>query len=424
MFVIFLYQVELEILKYYMRCEKDASLISQQNFKSLILEICILSIFFVPDFIIVTNYIGLKYLYPVNAFFCLLSTVKIYVISNWIFHISKWRKCSNIVICHKYQVLPNLHFVNIAMFKQHLIIANLIIFLFSAIYYGFLLHSFNLGVFLEEEDKNIFTEVRYDIFISIYMIIETCLTLGYGEYPDSSYVGKFVTISSVFWGWVCLSLIIVFAFRKMDFDEDEKKSYYAFKTSEFKEIARQNAIKVIKLTLRLNMLKLRDSQCKFLHNYENYNILKFLNKESELNSSNHLNKIFCYGHIKQKSIRFYNKIFSFFLLKELCRDFKKSVRILDCHLPSSDVLMNSFISKIDDSYVRINKFIDLIQEGGNEFKRQLNQSENTIKRLIRIKTLQSKIGNYFLKKNNLRIMKKYGRTLVLDPSRVLNLDFK
>ena len=97
---------------------------------------------------------------------------------------------------------------------------------------------------------------------------------------------------------------------------------------------------------------------------------------------------------------------------------------MDCHLPSSDVLMNSFISKIDDSYVKINKFIDLIQEGGNEFKRQLNQSENTIKRLIRIKTLQSKIGNYFLKKNNLRIMKKYGRTLVLDPSRVLNLDFK
>ena len=68
--------------------------------------------------------------------------------------------------------------------------------------------------------------------------------------------------------------------------------------------------------------------------------------------------------------------------------------------------MYNIISTIDETYVKLNKFIDSIQVVGDEFKGQLAESENKLKRLIQINELQNKIGKYFVKKNNLNLMNR------------------
>ena len=413
-FVVLLHSVEVDIKIYYRIYEDKKSIFSWEILKKLMLEIAILSIFLVPDYVIITKYVSNIYLYPINGYFCLFSTVKIYVIFNMIFLFSKWRQNSNLVICNKYKVIPNLNFVNIAMFKQNLIVINLIILMFSCIYTGVLVWIFNVGIFDYDGEKYTKND-NYNIIICIYLIFQTCTTLGYGEYVNSSFSSKFIAISSVFWGWVSVSLIVVFAFKKVDFNEDELKAYYAYKKKEYLETTQQKAINLIKLFVRFNyLLKVKDPVYKFMFDDPHYDLSYFMSKRRKTTMSS--SKLFNIIHDlkeKQKAVRFYNKVYHLMKLNKLCKDFYDSQRIWRCFLPSSDERMFNFIAKIDETNVRLNEFINMIDTVGKEFRSQLDESENNLKRLIRISQLQKKVGELFVRKNNINLMKKKSATVIL-----------
>ena len=62
---------------------------------------------------------------------------------------------------------------------------------------------------------------------------------------------------------------------------------------------------------------------------------------------------------------------------------------------------------------RLNEFINMIDTVGKEFRSQLDESENNLKRLIRISQLQKKVGELFVRKNNINLMKKKSATVIL-----------
>ena len=201
----------------------------------------------------------------------------------------------------------------------------------------------------------------------------------------------------------------------MEFDEDELKSYYAYKKSEYKETTNQKAIKLIKSLVRFHyLLKVRKPQYKFLYEDLKYDVQSFVNwrRTTNISSSNNLIKFVFDVQEKTKLIRFYNKLFCFITIQGLCKDFYNSQRMHKCYLPSSDERMHNFISNIDETYIRLNDLIECLQVAGNEFKCQLEQSENNLKRLIRVSQLQNVIGKYFLRRNNMYLMKRNGRTLI------------
>ena len=100
-------------------------------------------------------------------------------------------------------------------------------------------------------------------------------------------------------------------------------------------------------------------------------------------------------------------------LNKLCKEFYDSQRIWRCFLPSSDERMFNFIAKIDETNVRLNEFINMIDTVRKEFRSQLDESENNLKRLIRISQLQKKVGELFVRKNNINLMKKKSATVIL-----------
>jgi len=418
--IVLQYQVEVDIAKYYRTCQEDDSIVSFSIFKRMILEMLVLSIFFPPDYLIITDFNEKRYLYTLNAFICVISTIKIYVVGNSIFYYSKWREQSNIVICKKYKVNPDLTFVNLAMFKQHLILFNMITFFISVFYLGFLLWCFDMGIFVSDDSHNYVKVNDYDISTCIYLILQTCTTLGYGELVQSSYTGRFIAISSVIFGWVCLSLIIVFSFKKLDFDEEELKAYYEYKKREIKDITEKKAISLIKMFMRFRyMLIVKKDTYNFLtdqgdkYQYETFLTLRRSKRKNSVNNTK-LKKLIDKDKDNIYVLRFYNKIFGFNTLYSYVIDFFKSNRILKCYLPTLEVKMQNFITAIDENYKKLNFMIDSLQTIEIELKQQAQESRDSQSKLIKIEEIQSKIARFFIKLNNQNFSKKNGYSFNYD----------
>lgn len=60
---------------------------------------------------------------------------------------------------------------------------------------------------------------------SMWLIIITMATVGFGDYWPTSYLGRIVGMLSCFWGVFTLSTFVVVLNNLLEFNEGEEKSY-------------------------------------------------------------------------------------------------------------------------------------------------------------------------------------------------------
>lgn len=408
-----LYKVELDIFKYYNTCEQENHVFSTNSYKIMIQEILILSIFYPPfaDVIFITSFTRKKYVYTLNSFICMFSTIKIYNLSHTFFYFSKWRKNSNATICQKYFGVPGLSFANKSTFKQDSIKVNVIIFILSMLYLGFLLRSFNIGVFKMNDKGQYFKDNEYNLYISMYIISETCTTLGYGEFTPGTYSGRFIAILSVIFGWVCYSLVIVIVHKKLEFDDDELKAYFSYKKNEINEITLAKSRIVIKNFMRFRfMLVAKKQKLKFMSEETRCQFEKMIDKKKKLSNFNY-SLFFSNEDVAkhQLLVRFFNKMFCFNRLFFANLEFMKNYKILKCYVPTLEEKMHTFTNTVEDEYKELFQLIDKIEINSKEFKNQFENSQLHLIKMKQISHYQNKIANFMIKKNNSNISELFGK---------------
>ncbi len=414
-FLLMIYKSELRIQKYYYYCTSLDNLFSSGLWKSLFIEILVLSLFTPPFTYIHFNFnlFGLMFIYTLNSFIAFLSIFKLYVIFKCYALFSKWNNSDNMPICNKYFGKPGISFIFKATFNQNPLRLTFIFFILSISFFSLLLNFFNIGVF-NVNDLVGYSKIDEDLETSIWVILETCVTLGYGEIiTPKTFVSRLIAIISALIGWTCISFLILFARVILELDVEENNSFILYKKLEIEEKTNNQASKVIWRLIQFRMV-LTNKEHKipdFLLYNKNYQIDFFLTKFKttlNLNYENFMNhrkeSLKFEEEIKKIPpffLRFYNKFMSFNEVNHACISFNKSMNIFKSFSPSSSEEMSRVSKNIDKNYGKLNDYItskfkfirnnlDILSNDAREFK-------NKMRRIIKI---QKKITDYYVKINN------------------------
>jgi len=414
-FLLMIYKSELRIQKYYYYCTTLDNLFSSGLWKSLFIEILVLSLFTPPFTYIHFNFnlFGLRFIYTLNSFIAFLSIFKLYVIFKCYALFSKWNNSDNMPICNKYFGKPGISFIFKATFNQNPLRLTFIFFILSISFFSLLLNFFNIGVF-NGNDLVGYSKIDEDLETSIWVILETCVTLGYGEIiTPKTFVSRLIAIISALIGWTCISFLILFARVILELDVEENNSFILYKKLEIEEKTNNQASKVIWRLIQFRMV-LTNKEHKipdFLLYNKNYQIDFFLKKFKTTLNLNYENVM---NHRKESIkfeeeikkippffLRFYNKFMSFNEVNHACISFNKSMNIFKSFSPSSSEEMSRVSKNIDKNYGKLNDYItskfkfirnnlDILSNDAREFK-------NKMRRIIKI---QKKITDYYVKINN------------------------
>jgi hypothetical protein len=82
--------------------------------------------------------------------------------------------------------------------------------------------------------------------------------VGYGEIYPKSHLGRFVGITSCFWGFFVISMMVVTMGSIVKFSLEEESSYNMFKRLEYTDNIREKAILALGSAFRKKMVQRRD----------------------------------------------------------------------------------------------------------------------------------------------------------------------
>jgi hypothetical protein len=170
---------------------------------------------------------GLLYVYNFNSIFSILVLAKLYVSIRVITYTSRWNRHTALAICNKHKVKPGFQFtVKSEMKKRPILVLSIMSLIFLGIL-GFTLREFEFGIIDPRTVKGL--KVSNDLsYLSnnFWLIIQTMMTLGYGDYFPRSHLGRFVGVFACIVGLLLLSLIVVAFSSLLEFSNEQKKAFY------------------------------------------------------------------------------------------------------------------------------------------------------------------------------------------------------
>ena len=297
------------------------NLISSGMYKTFIIELIISSVFYPPFLksIIISESNEYQFIIIVNAVICLITLFKFYHIIRIYKYTSKFLDFNAYSICNKYFSKADFLFAFKAELKSRPFLALSIVFLLFLLLMSFSLRTFENGVFISERyliDNNYDVETTDAFSIStrkiptkgtqkldyiansLWFIIVTVTTVGYGDAYPKTHLGRIVTSISCIFGMFLVSLITASLNRYTEFSSEEKKAYLTLKQLQMEKEVNRKAAEVIKIILMINKsikIKMHDSQKKPFSN-NNVNI----NNDNTIN--NNINKRLKSKHISNFDI--------------------------------------------------------------------------------------------------------------------------
>jgi hypothetical protein len=415
LFLIMIYKNELRVQKYYCYCTTEDNLYSSGLWKSLLIEILVLSVFTPPFTYIHFNFnlFELRYIYTLNSFIAFLSIFKLYVVFKCYALFSKWTNFDNMPICNKYFGKPSVSFIFKATFTQYPFKLIVIFFILSMSYLSLLLNFFNIGLFIGN-DLSGYSKTSEDLYTSFWVILETCVTLGYGEIiTPKTFLTRLIAIISALTGWTCISFLILFAREVLELDAEENNSYIRYKKLEIEDKTNNQASKVIWTLIQFHMVLINKEHKipDFLFYNKNYQIDFFLKKfkaSLNFNSENFIYKtkdsLKFEEDIKKIPhffLRFYNKFMSFNEVNQACISFNKSMNILKSFSPSSSEEMSRVSKTIDKNFGKLKEYItSKFKSIRNDIDKLSTDTKDFNNKMRKIIEIQKKITDYYVKINN------------------------
>jgi len=410
------YSYSLEIQKYYMYCTKEDSLISSGMFTNLITEICIMSIFYPPyiNVLMVLESLTHIHFYSLNSICLYFVFIKLYSFFRSFAYFTKWLIEDNVAVCNKYIGTPGIKFASRSTYKQSPIQMITLAFIIMILLFGLMLNLLDFAVFVKKGD-NTYDKVEKGQDLSIWIIVETCTTLGYGEFIPISYLGKFSTMLSGLCGWFIISLLIIVAGDMLALNVEEHDAFILYKKRKLKEKTEKIARRVIKQVLLFRMVLMtqyKRNTFPFLLANKIYDIFYFSRiteerkkilmkklRENNFDIPNDVQNII--DKINPTFMNFYNKIICLNTINNECLNFVKVNNFLNSFLPSTNEEMNRVTKSIENNFNRLDEYIGrkigFFKSQFEDLVEDTKLFNNRIKSIIEV---QNKIVDIYIKIHN------------------------
>lgn len=214
------------------------------------------------------NNLGNDRPYTIDSFLYGLHLFKVYFYTKFIIENSKYNSLLTHDICYKYACKPKLMFITKCLVKS-----DGFKLLFYSLMHTILILSYFLRMYdsLESEIFEICEDHSHNYFNnlsnSIFMIIESITTVGYGEYAVQTHIGRFFTLVAVFIGQFIISLMIIWVMNVAEFDPMEKRSFILLKRLMYKQKKKKISGEILAVyfkytTLKRKMLKIYQNKLK------------------------------------------------------------------------------------------------------------------------------------------------------------------
>lgn len=224
--------------------------------KYMLMEMFICSIVYPPymNNVIYGEMLGQSYAYGINALICIIVTLKSYVFFRIYSYFSSWTTEAANSICHKYNVVPGIHFAMKAELKKRPYTALFFSSIFIVVILSFAVRTFEYYVVAEITNKSTGENLQL-LSDSIWMILVTMTTVGFGEYFPRSHFGRFIGVVSCVIGMLLVSLIVVSLAIISEFTSEEKKAYSFLKKINAENNMTDKATIVIQKLIKLQYMQ-------------------------------------------------------------------------------------------------------------------------------------------------------------------------
>jgi hypothetical protein len=280
--------------------------------------------------------------------------------------------------------------------------------------FGFTLNILDFAVFLNVKD-DVYQKVDKSMELSLWIIIETCSTLGYGEVTPKSYLGKFATILSALFGWFFISLLIIVAGEKLELKGEEFDAYILYKKKAIREKTENKARIVILNILLFRMILMNQHKrmtFPFLLANKNYDIFYFAKigfeksneiynklKKRNFKLNSDIRKII--NEINPIFLNFYNKIISKNKISAEALEFYRLNRFLNSFLPNSNEEMHKVTKSIEKNYSKLDDYISSkLSYIKDEFNDLFDSTIDFNEKMKGIIDMQNKLASTVLEVNN------------------------
>jgi hypothetical protein len=404
------------------------NLLTSGDYKFLLIETVISIIFYPPNFsgVYHDEVNQFHFIIITNAIFSLLTILKFYHVIRVYKYISKFENFDSNSICNKYGVKANFIFAFKAEIKYRPFIALSIVFFFFILLMSFSLRTFENGIFLNEaflDYKNLTmsnfnstfhaSEIptkgtqNLDFFAnSLWFIIVTITTVGYGDAYPKTHFGRAVSAISCIFGIFLISLITASLSTYTQFNSVERKAYLTLKQLQQEKEINYKAHSVIKNILEIY----RSSKIKQAHS--KFTTMQSLAKETSKKKSSKMLAVKSKNDKKlekEKQERINKLANQFVLLAQLRKNitnFKLEDRLTNKVMPLDELLLK-MRKKLKSDLYKLETNVNQLQILNSQFK-ELKQghidNDNKIKNII---SKQTSILNYILKVHNKKFQNNF-----------------
>jgi hypothetical protein len=357
--IYFHYFLKVRILKATQKLSDHEGILNSGFIKSLIIELIMGSFVYPPyiNHIIYGQSLGNYYAYSVNSLICILVTLKSYIILRVYTYFSRWTSDTAKSLCLKHHVVPGVHFAMKAELKKRPYTILALFSLWLVIIFSFAVRTFEYYVV----KQNIgFKDNKLRLLTnSIWIIIITMTTVGYGDIYLYTHTGRFIGVISCVIGLLLVSLMVVSLAIISEFTDEEKKAYSI----------------LIKINADTNAIN------------KAHNVIKtFLNLRRVL--------------IEKKKFKLSERFLAITQLKKDISTFKNDYKIANSYSLPIDEMLKVLQMKLKDDINCISNNIKKISNFEINFKSISDAQKKCVEKMQIISKRQEKIGRYMVELNN------------------------
>ncbi|EAS06190.2 small-conductance calcium-activated potassium channel protein (macronuclear) [Tetrahymena thermophila SB210] len=294
------YQAKLEWLKTRQAISQKANLITSGYLKSMIIEIIISAVHPMPW----TWQVRLSFFndptqatayYHLNEIFLLIMLLRVLLIVRTLLTCSVWYNNRTQRVCNMYAVEVDYLFTVKGIMETQpyaLIISALII---SILYFGFMIRICEAPLYRNQTDGQL---LLYSFSNSLWVMLVTMTTLGYGDYCAKTSLGRFITFLVCIWGVFIVSMMVITLSKTLELTTLEEKSIAVLQRLRYKELMKNHAARSLTILAKIGLAnrkgllqgqhkkelqsKLRDALNKFMKALRAYKSIVDTNINEEM----------------------------------------------------------------------------------------------------------------------------------------------
>ena len=266
------YHFKLNFKKFSKKVSATDTLITTGDYKFFLFECFILIICDPPglNYFFTGTMENFIFAFSLGSLICIISFFKSYIIIRVYSYFSRWMTDTAYSLANDAHVNGGLHFAFKSELKKRPYSILLFVLVISICMFGFSLRAFEYFAIEKGFQYGSFSgagndqDYLKDLQNSIWLIIITMTTVGYGDYTPSENYGRVICIIAYILGNLLVSITIVVLGIISEFSEEEKKAYNLIKRIKTENNLDFKAADVISCLcmLRIQFLKVKDNNDK------------------------------------------------------------------------------------------------------------------------------------------------------------------